>query len=117
MEDWCRGGITADAIGWLKSGADGRWWIRERVSALRSTHEEHTSTPRSTQVRGPREEVKPYSCLSLSLYRGITRTKLLLELYDPSNGDEHKEEDEAIGGNESQGIVPHAGGGEALFIG
>ena len=45
----CRGGITADAIGWLKSGADGRWWIRERASALRSTHEEHTSTPRSTR--------------------------------------------------------------------
>jgi len=24
--DHCRGGITADAMGWLKCGADGRWW-------------------------------------------------------------------------------------------
>ena len=37
-DDGCRGGITADAIGWLKSGADGRWRIRERASTLRSVH-------------------------------------------------------------------------------
>ena len=73
---------------------------------------------RSTQVRGPREEVKPL-LLPVSLYisLGATRTKLLLELYDPSNGDEHKVEDEAMGGNVSQCLVPHAGGGEALYIG
>ena len=55
--------------------------IRERVSALRSTHEEHTSTPRSTQVQGPREEVKPL-LLPASLYISRYQVyKLLLELY------------------------------------
>ena len=53
-----------------KGGADGRWWIRERSSALRSTHEEHTSTPRSTQVQGPREEVKPLLLL-FCVYMGV----------------------------------------------
>ena len=72
---------------------------------------------RSTQVRGPRKEVTPL-LLPISLYISLNhKYKRLLELYDPNHGDEHEVEDEAMGGKESPGLVPHAGGGEALFIG
>ena len=76
--------------------------------------QEHTQ---STQVRGPRKEVTPL-LLPISLYISLNhKYKRLLELYDPVNGDKHKVEDDAMGGKVSQGIVPHAGGGEALLIG
>ena len=55
--------------------------IRERASALRSTHEEHTSTPRSTQVQGPREEVKLLLLLASLCISRYQAYKLLLELY------------------------------------
>lgn len=52
----CRGGVMADAMGRLKLGAG---WTPEdpgREDALESAHRR---TQRSTQVQGPREEVKP----------------------------------------------------------
>src|SRR5664279_3032165 len=55
----CRGGVTADAIGWLKLGADGRWRYPGRDSALKSAHGRHKKNTRCTQVQDPREEVKP----------------------------------------------------------
>ena len=56
--DNCRGGITADAIGWLEFGADGRWRYRGGM-VHRNTHTEILKDTQSTQVQGPREEVKP----------------------------------------------------------
>ena len=54
----CRGGITADAIGWLELGADGRW--RHRGGFVRrNTYAKYTNTHGFTQVQGPREEVRP----------------------------------------------------------
>ena len=103
-----------------KSGADGRWWIRERASALRSAHRKAhklKNTPRSTQVRGPREEVTPL-LLPISLYISeVSQVQSAPRAVCLNNGEELKDEDETKGGNESQCIVPHAGGGEALFIG
>ena len=54
----CRGGIMADAIGWLEFGADGCW--RHRGGFVRrDTHTKNTNTHGFTQVQGPREEARP----------------------------------------------------------
>ena len=53
----CRGGNTADAIGWLKLGPmDAGGTGRDTALQSASGSYEHI---RFTQVQGPREEVKP----------------------------------------------------------
>ena len=93
---YCRGGITADAIGMAKMGPNGRWGNPGRVYALKKCtrkntqeHERRTkkartqSTPRCTLLRGPLVEVTPLlqhyptQCIAQS-----DKYKLLLELYD-----------------------------------
>ena len=62
----CRGGVTTDAMGWLKCGAGWTLLAPGRASTLESVLNEecntHTNThehTRFTQVRGPRVEVTP----------------------------------------------------------
>ena len=83
----CRGGVTTDAMGWLKCGAGWTLLAPGRASTLESVHETHTTHTdthrhtRFTQVRGPRVEVTPL-LLPVSLYSGVSEvTMLLLELY------------------------------------
>ena len=58
-----------DAIG------TGEGWCIELHTRKAQTH------TRFTQAQGPREEVKPYSCLSVCIWITTRVTKLLLELY------------------------------------
>ena len=51
----CRGGITTDAIGWLKLGQNGHRRIRGGMSRKQAHTDEHMFT----QVQGPHGEVKP----------------------------------------------------------
>ena len=46
----CRGGVKADAIGWLEIGADGRWRYPGREDVQASTHE-HKHVPRFRALR------------------------------------------------------------------
>ena len=54
----CRGVSKTDAMGMANFGADGRWRLRGGIVRV-AAHTKKRSTPRSTQVQGPREEVKP----------------------------------------------------------
>ena len=63
----CRGGITADAIGWLMLGPMDAGGTGEECCANEHM-QDHTEHTRITQVQGPREEVKPLLLLvSLSV--------------------------------------------------
>ena len=95
---YCRGGVTADAMGMAKMGPNERWGIRGGFMHSRSAqgrtrkkpqeHEQETkkprtqSTPRCTLLRGPLVEVTPLlqhypiTCISLG-----DKYKVLLELY------------------------------------
>ena len=73
MLNVCRAGVTADAIGWLEFGADGRW--RHRGGFVRTdTHTKNTNTRGFTQVQAPREEVRPCRRIGLGTRR-ISRGK------------------------------------------
>ena len=54
----CRGGITADAIGWLMLGPMDVGGTGEGFCANEQI-QDHTKHTRITQVQGPHEEVKP----------------------------------------------------------
>jgi len=64
----CRGGVTADAIGWLEIGADGRWRYPGREDAQASTL---IKTQARTQVQGSPIEIKPLllllECITLDI--------------------------------------------------
>ena len=81
----CRGGVTTDAIGWLKCGADRTLVVPGRVSTLESVRGNTLNThkhTRFTQVRGPRVEVTPLLLPVSLLFRGTKVTELLLELFN-----------------------------------
>ena len=62
----CRGVSKTDAMGMAYFGADGRWRLRGGIVRV-AAHTKNCSTPRSTQVQGPREEVRPL-LLPFSVY-------------------------------------------------
>ena len=70
----CRGGVTTDAMGWLKCGADGTLLVPGRASTLRSVHEEEHRELKYTQTHA----VYPGSGPSCG---GNTPTPACLSLY------------------------------------
>ena len=83
----CRGGVTTDAMGWLKCGAEWTLLAPGRASTLESVLDEESNTHKHTRTHavypgsGPSCGGNTPTPACLSLIRGISGYKVLLELF------------------------------------
>ena len=85
----CRGGVTTDAMGWLKCGAEWTLVAPGRASTLESELGEEHNTHKHTRTHavypgsGPSWGGKTPTPACLSLLSGVSQvTRLLLELFN-----------------------------------